>query len=133
MTRINCVDPEILHDKHLLAEYRELPRIFTLVKKALEGKGELPCHTQSDQYVLGTGHMKFFYTRCGYLLKRQKQLIAECKRRGIQVQFTDPDSLVIGIPKYCMHDWEPDGKAIALNLARIFERLEQMETKANEY
>lgn len=30
MTRINVVDPRDLTDEHLFAEWRELPRVFTL-------------------------------------------------------------------------------------------------------
>ena len=32
MTRINVVPPRLLLDEHLLAEYRELPRVFALAK-----------------------------------------------------------------------------------------------------
>jgi hypothetical protein len=39
MTRINCIDPALLSDKHLGAEYRELPRIFNLVRDAIK-RGE---------------------------------------------------------------------------------------------
>ena len=31
MTRINCVPVTELHDRHLVAEYRELPRCFALM------------------------------------------------------------------------------------------------------
>lgn len=56
MTRINCVPVEELTDKHLLAEYRELPRIFNLARAVEDAPTE---------YVLGTGHMKFFYDKLG--------------------------------------------------------------------
>lgn len=39
MTCINLVDPSTLHSKHLLAEYRELPRVFKLVEAA-EKRGQ---------------------------------------------------------------------------------------------
>jgi deoxyribonuclease V len=43
MTRINLLPPSELADQHLLAEWRELPRIFGLVKKKLtENKPILP-------------------------------------------------------------------------------------------
>ena len=35
MTRINLLPPSQLADQHLIAEWRELPRIFGLVKKKL--------------------------------------------------------------------------------------------------
>lgn len=135
MTRINTVDPQVLWDlnpKFVLAEYRELPRIFTLVKEAVHFRNQAPCHSTSDKYVLGKGHMKFFYTRCGYLLKRQKQLIRFLLHKNYELNHTNPDSLVIGIPDYCMNDWEPDGEAIALNMARLFERMEQINSKGEE-
>lgn len=34
MTRINLIPPAQLSDQHLLAEYRELPRIFTMAHEA---------------------------------------------------------------------------------------------------
>lgn len=34
MTRINLIPPSELHYKHLVAEYRELPRVFGLVRRA---------------------------------------------------------------------------------------------------
>lgn len=33
MTRVNVIPVEELHDKHLIAEYREIPRIVNLVRK----------------------------------------------------------------------------------------------------
>ncbi len=132
MTRINTVDPAVLYDlnpKFLMAEYRELPRIFTLVKKALNSKRSLPCYSTTDKYVLGTGHMKFFYTRCGYLLKRQKAIIAYLLEKGYTLQHTEPDTLVEGIPEYCMHDWKPTNEDHALNLSRLLERLEEINSK----
>lgn len=35
MTRVNVVDPSLLSDKHLGAEYRELPRVFGEVKRKI--------------------------------------------------------------------------------------------------
>lgn len=56
MTRINLVDPVILSDKHLMAEYRELPRIFTAVTKLVD-KNIRPHDVDiPEKYVLGKGH-----------------------------------------------------------------------------
>ena len=73
MTRINLVPPSELHDKHLLAEYRELPRVFKLAR---------PCDDIPEKYCLGTGHVKFFYNKLEFLYKRQCQLCEEMKRQG---------------------------------------------------
>jgi len=124
MTRINVVPVETLHNKHLVAEYRELPRIFTSVKKdLLKGKS----HVIPDRYVLGKGHMKFFYNKLSYLSKRQESLINEMKRRGYNPNFTDVSSLLCGIPEEYMGDYYPTEEAIMLNKERIDLRLKGME------
>ncbi|CUW45036.1 endonuclease V [Brucella vulpis] len=77
MTRINCIPPAELTGPHLVAEYRELPRVFALVRAAIQ-RGEAPQDPRNpQQYTLGAGHVRFFYARLGYLAKRQAALIAE--------------------------------------------------------
>lgn len=114
MTRINLVPPSELTTKHLVAEYRELPRVFALARKA-RPQADLP-----SQYTLGAGHVRFFYDKIGWLLERQKALIAEMQRRGYRPQHTDPESLAEGL---ALGQWSPPPEAIALNRARISERL----------
>ncbi len=119
MTRINCVPVEELSGPHLVAEYRELPRVFSLAKKASERSG----FKQPTEYTLGTGHVMFFYTRLGYLTRRHAQLVAEMLRRGYKPTFTGslknahPD-----IPDTFWRDWEPTEEALAINRQRILER-----------
>lgn len=110
MTRINPIKPSELTDEHLLAEYRELNRIFG---KAYAG-AKAPA-----KYTIGKGHVLFFYSRTAYLSRRQAELIAECQSRGFKIQYTVPHPPVPG----CDGDWEPDAEAIAVNLARLRERL----------
>lgn len=119
MTRINCVPVEELSVKHLVAEYRELPRVFRLAREAIErgDKGNPP-----PDYVLGKGHVWFFYSRCGYLYKRQKQLYAEMVRRGYSPNFKPTRELLKGIPSSWRLDWVPTPRALALNRQRIIER-----------
>lgn len=77
MTRINCIPPAELTGPHLIAEYRELPRVFALVKAAIQ-RGETTTDRRNPPaYTLGTGHVRFFYMRLGYLAKRQASLVAE--------------------------------------------------------
>ena len=119
MTRINCVPVEELSGARLVAEYRELPRVFALAQRAFT-RGQF---TQPAHYTLGTGHVTFFYTRLGYLSRRHRQLVDEMLHRGYQPKFqgvtrTDfPD-----IPDAWWADWEPGPEALALNRARIAER-----------
>ena len=78
MTRINVVPPAELCNKHLLAEYRELPRVFGLAK---------PVDDAPSAYVLGKGHVRFFYDKLGYLAKRQRQIIDDDNSVLITLQF----------------------------------------------
>lgn len=125
MTRINCVPASELHSKHLVAEYRELPRIFGCVK-ALQAKGlgvESVRKRAPLTYTMGQGHMLFFYDKCMFLLRRQQELIREMRFRGYDPKFTYPNDLINGISEEWLGTWEPTEEALAINRARIRERM----------
>lgn len=127
MTRINCVPVEELSGPHLVAEYRELPRIFRLAEKAV-ARG--PITGQPQTYTLGTGHLRFFYTRLGYLVRRHTELVHEMKARGYKPAFsgvTREDFL--SIPDQYWADWQPTPEALQLNRARILERTRAVESR----
>jgi deoxyribonuclease (pyrimidine dimer) len=127
MTRINCVPPSELCTKHLVSEYHELPRVFGLVRRLLE-KGRDPADVGAPEaYTLGTGHVKFFYTRLGWCLERQADLIFEMLSRGLKPRLEDVRSLAKGLPKRVLGGWEPTPEALELNRARLKERLAEME------
>jgi deoxyribonuclease (pyrimidine dimer) len=119
VTRINVVAPSMLSDKHLGAEYRELPRVFGLVRQAI-ARGELPTDTRNPTtYILGKGHVRFFYPRLAFILKRHVEICDECRSRGRLVSFRDVDDLVAGLPTEWWGHWEPTPEAIELNIQRI--------------
>lgn len=124
MTRINCVPPDQLCQQHLVAEYRELPRIFGAVEKAIL-RGERPNDSRNPTaYKLGTGHVRFFYPRLGYLVNRQTALIAEMQRRGITTNFKPPKRSDFPlIADGWFQQWEPDAFAIKCNMDRINDRM----------
>lgn len=131
MTRINCIPPAELSGPHLVAEYRELPRIFALVRAAV-ARGERPDDPRNPaRYTLGAGHVRFFYSRLGYLAKRQVALVAEMRARGYRPAFADPAGLIAGIPEEWCSDWEPPAEALALNRARIAARLAAMAARGS--
>lgn len=119
MTRINCVPVQELSGPHLVAEYRELPRVFALAQKAAARAALV----QPGAYTLGKGHLLFFYTRLGYLTRRHAELIDEMKRRGYKPAFTGvrredfPD-----IPDAYWGNWTPTAEALSLNRQRIKDR-----------
>ncbi len=101
-----------------------MPRVFALVRAAI-ARGETPQDKRNPElYTLGSGHVRFFYPRLGYLAKRQAALVAEMKRRGYSPQFTATHELLTGFALQWCHDWEPSEEAITINRARIAERLQ---------
>ncbi|WP_332872051.1 pyrimidine dimer DNA glycosylase/endonuclease V [Pseudogemmobacter bohemicus] len=124
--------PEELSAAHLIAEYRELPRIFGLVRAAIL-RGEAPDDPRNPrEYRLGSGHVRFFYPRLGWLAYRQAALIAEMQARGYQPSFTSPGDLTTGIPAASTGDWRPDALALALNRDRIATRLAESAARRRE-
>ncbi len=122
MTRVNCIPPSQLSRAHLVAEYRELPRIFALARAAM-ARGETPDDRRNPRdYTFGAGHVRFFYTRLGFLAKRQSMLIGEMIARGYNPAFRETAHLLDGMPPEWCCDWQPDERAVAINRARIAER-----------
>jgi deoxyribonuclease (pyrimidine dimer) len=116
MTRINAgIPPADLHDKHLLAEHREIKRIPNQISRGKYRLENIP-----EQFKLGAGHVKFFYDKCGYLLNRYIDLREECRKRGFNVQ--DWAEAWSGVPKSLMNDWLPDDCDREIVWSRILER-----------
>lgn len=113
MTRINIVPVEELTDKHLLAEYRELPRISKLAR--------LPKNNEKFpvEYCLGKGHVKFFYDKGKFLKSRFRNLVSEMKRRGFRPKYTEYREHPAGLNL----DYVPTEDALEANRQRIRERL----------
>ena len=119
MTRINCVPVQELSGPHLVAEYRELPRVFALAQKAAT-RGRL---VQPSTYTLGKGHLLFFYTRLGYLARRHADLVNEMKQRGFKPSFSGVQREDFPlIPDEYWGDWAPTDEALRMNRRRIEER-----------
>lgn len=120
MTRINCIPVEELTDKHLLAEYRELPRVFKLARRPRKGE-KFP-----EQYTMGAGHVKFFYQKLGYLQDRQNRIIKELLNRGFNLQHTSAPSVTEShIYDNLVQGWRPTKQAMEINRARIAQRLKE--------
>lgn len=124
MTRINCINVEELTDKHLVAEYRELPRVFNLVRRAIK-RGETPKdHYWGEEYLLGEGHVRFFYTRLLWLSWRHVYLVNETVKRGYNPEFYENLRVTFrDIPTEWWGDWEPTTKDRRINRQRIHDRL----------
>lgn len=122
MTRINLIDVELLSDQHLAAEYRELPRIYGDVR-ALVSKGKKVRDVKfPSSFVLGKGHMTFFYNKLGFLVKRQQRIIDESILRGTKIQYTEPMD-ISDIPVEWCNDYTPRNDEVRLSNSRLIERI----------
>lgn len=117
MTRINVVPVEELCGQHLFAEFRELTRIPNGIRN---GKMRTEYRDAPLKYTLGTGHVKFFVDKLGFLKERYVRLFVELKKRGYNVNFIWPDDL----PKHSIFgQYQPTEEALLLNRQRIQERM----------
>lgn len=123
MTRINCVPPSELTDQHLLAEYRELPRVFRLARP----DADIP-----SSYCMGKGHVTFFYDKLYWCYIRQHAVYREMKRRGFKPRYHPNNLLPHKIDNPVLwNDWKPTSEALAINRARIAESLTRSREKAS--
>ena len=116
MTRINCsILPQELPNKLLLGELHEITRIPRAITKGKAVIKDIP-----KQFTLNKGHVKWFYDKNGYTLRRYNNLRLEAIKRGYNVQ--DFSSAWDGIPKHLMNDYTPTQKDRELLIERINER-----------
>jgi deoxyribonuclease (pyrimidine dimer) len=123
VTRVNCVPVEELHPKHLVAEYREIARIPALAYAAYSRGEEITDPRNPENYVLGTGHVRFFYGRLGYISQRFGELVSEMLRRGYNPKHLSLPDLPTTMPAAWRADWEPCHEAMSINRQRIRERM----------
>lgn len=122
MTRINVVSVGSLSRLHLQGEYKEITRVFNLVKKS-QSKDKNKWNIKAPkEYTLGTGHVLFFYSRLKYILNRYNELSNEMRIRGYSPNQIPDESLIADIHPSWMGDYTPTPEAIEINLQRIKER-----------
>lgn len=112
MTRVNLVDPTVLIDQHLIAEYREIVRVVNSHKNYKGDYSDCP-----KSFVLGKGHVKFFYPIIEYIYWRHSRLIEEMERRGFTANMSIGDA-------ECT--WQPSKAEVERSRSRIRERLFDM-------
>lgn len=114
MTRINVIPVEELSDQHLIAEYRELPRVL---------KQNININDAPETYKLGTGHVKWAKRHTKYVETRFFQLVKEMQYRGFQTKFTNIDNIHNdGI------NYQVTKSDIQINKLRIIEKLNKKPT-----
>lgn len=113
MTRINLVLPCELSDQHLIAEYRELPRVI---------KGSFNIINAPKTYTLGKGHILWAKCHEPYLLERYKEIINEMLYRGFSIKYSYDDLLKL-YNKNIINTYKPDDNEIEISKKRIIEKI----------
>ena len=119
MTRVNVVQPSELSGKHLVAEYREIVRIFGLARK---NQYQMHKIKQPSEYTLGTGHCLCFVDKLKYISDRYDSLCNEMIARGYQCNRISKEDLHQGIGRHMFFGYTPTPAALAINRQRIKER-----------
>lgn len=126
MTRINLVPPAELSDQHLFAEFHEITRVPKVLAKSLKAYGLARVQQRIPKdFVLGAGHVMFFYDKGAYLTRRFAELQHELWVRGINYNIQtclDPTYTFWYNPKLCK-DYVPTPEALSLIRARIAEKI----------
>ena len=128
MTRINLVSPAQLTSIHLMAEYRELPRVFTRVKWRITRGQKLTDISERIQtnYTLNTGHETFFNDKLAWLYERYIQLYNELLKRGYRLDIDKHCNIKREAYALVGTEWwgnySPTPEEIYLNMARLVRR-----------
>lgn len=126
MTRINLLPPSELTGKHLVAEYKEITRVFTHVKKHVDKGRSISQADIPDSYRMGTGHVKFFYDKLKFIRKRYISIMEEMWRRGYKTNRTLSKSILrdamANIPSEWWNDYIPTRRAIRISRERVKSR-----------
>lgn len=127
MTRINTIDPVLLTDQHMMAEYRELPMVCAALRRSLRTQSVERIRSKIPaQYTLNKGHVLFFYDKGQYLMERYDRLIWALRRRGYEVR---PETREVSFDVFEENDlhgwWMPTLRDHRVNIDRICQRVIQ--------
>jgi deoxyribonuclease (pyrimidine dimer) len=126
MTRINAnLDPKTLKRMHLIAEYREITMVPAALRRSMRTKTKQEILAGiPKKFTLNAGHVKFFYNKQGFLIKRFNALIAEMKRRGYKYDLSRADAF-LGFDNDFNYNWESTPEDDAIVQERIALRISQ--------
>lgn len=125
--RVNLIDPFYLTDEHLIAEANEINMISGTFLRSLNSKGGIKYDKIPKEYLLGEGHVYFFYNKARYLSDRYEALKTEARKRGINIVLpwknVFDESAIIKAGFNLWENYEPTFKALELITDRICERV----------
>lgn len=112
-------------DQHLFAEFRELKMVPRSLARSLISRGlSGVLSIIPPEFVLGAGHVTFFYDKGLYLQKRYKQICRELDKRCInrnKLAVLDADNVFNR--RVLMNDYTPTAEALSLIRRRIKQKI----------
>jgi deoxyribonuclease (pyrimidine dimer) len=133
MTRINLVPPSELADQHLFAEFREMKMVPKSLRRSLVAARRVTSAPEAyvlrhvpATYVLGKGHVSFFYDKRDYMQMRYSDICRELDLRGVEYNrnsLLDPDRTWDQLPPIFHKNYDPTPEALVLIRERIRERI----------
>jgi len=115
MVRVNLVNPKVLADQHLIAEYREILLLFGIYRKRNGNK-----ISKSDNNLMHP--VQFYQDKLLYLKHRHEDIKEEMKKRNFKPKKT------IDINDFNferLNDWNPKKEHIDKIKERITQRLNE--------
>ena len=124
MTRINSnLDPSILLDQHLMAEYRELPMVFGSLKRSLKTRSVKDILSGiPNKFTLNSGHVSFFYDKLRFLERRYDKLVLQLKCRGYSLDSERNRYNLEDFPTEFHNDWDSTPEDDLVVITRIKEK-----------
>ena len=130
MTRINSnISVKKLSDEHLLAEHREIKRLPSYLRKAIQCKS---INNIPNQFTLGIGHVKFFLNKQKFIYNRYKEIYQELLNRGFNIEDYSNNWKEFINTKY-FNDYVPTIEEYNLLKQRIIERIQNSSKKTWHY
>jgi deoxyribonuclease (pyrimidine dimer) len=114
MVRINLINPKLLSDQHLVAEYNEILMLLGHVRKHPR------IVSQPSSFCLGRGHINFFKNKLLYLKERHERLKVEMINRG----FKPEKSIDLGgFDNNLLNSWSPKEEDFLVIKKRILGKI----------
>lgn len=111
------INPALLTDQHLRAEYRELPIVQGFLRRYKYRLKSIP----PKIFTLGKGHILFFTDKMKYLHRRHELVRIEARKRGFSCNTLQ--IVLDEIPNHLQNDYTPTAQDAQLLMYRITQKL----------
>lgn len=127
MTRIDCAPVEELSDKHLLSNYKELPRAFGYIRTRMSKNRPLVDKTTPKNYTMGDGHVKYLYDKFVWLKYRYRDLHREMVAREFKPTYDENYDIsdIVAYYSSVRGNWKPTETDVEVSRSRIKERISE--------